>query len=170
MAGEPPDSVSALLRDWARVEPGMDLSATGVVVRLGRIRAQIEAQLGELYQAHGLSAADFAALSILRRAGETPMSGLAEGLYLTAGTVTPRVRRLVGAGLATVRRDPQDSRVQLVAMTPEGRSAFDRVVGGHLEIQRHSLTALTADEQVLLAELLTRVLADLESRRPDGMP
>ncbi len=37
---------------------------------------------------------------LVRRAGDTPMSGLAEGLYLTAGTVTPRVRRLVGAGLA----------------------------------------------------------------------
>lgn len=119
-------------------------------------------RMDEVFAAHGLTAADFAAMSILRRRGEIPMHDLADGLYLTAGTVTPRVRRLVGRGLVSVRPALGDARIRLVSLTDRGRSTFEAAVPEHLEAQRRALRTLTPAQQSELADLLALLLADLE--------
>ena len=120
--------------------------------------------MNEVLAEHGLTAGDFAALSILRRAGEdgAPMSRLADGLALTGGTVTTRVRRLVGAGFAHVARSTADARVHRVVLTELGRERFDAAAPAHLENQRRQLKALDPTEQAQLAVLLRRLLASLE--------
>lgn len=158
------DSVDNLLADWQRADPTMDTSATGVVVRMGRIRAHIETALAAVYDAHGITAADFAALSILSRSGEVPMSVLADGLYLTAGTVTPRARRLADAGLVRLRQAPGDARVRLVKLTPHGQRVFAEAAPAHLAVQHDALRALSQEQAAQLEDLLALMLGDLENR------
>ncbi len=141
----------------------MDLATVAIVARLGRIRTHIAMRMDEVFAAHGISAADFAAMSILRRRGEVPMRSVADGLYLTAGTVTPRIRRLVDHGLVRVSPDVHDARVRLVALTTLGERTFDAVVPAHLATQRQALESLTAAQRLELAGLLAILLTDLES-------
>ena len=157
------DSVAELIAEWAGVDPAMDLATVAIVARLGRIRTHIAMRMDEVFAAHGISAADFAAMSILRRRGEVPMRSVADGLYLTAGTVTPRIRRLVDHGLVRVSPDVHDARVRLVALTTLGERTFDAVVPAHLATQRQALESLTAAQRLELAGLLAILLTDLES-------
>lgn len=160
------DSVDALLADWAAHDPTVDVSSVAVVTRLGRLRAHAEADMETALAAHDLTVADFAALSILRRAGAggAPMGAMAEGLYLTAGTITPRVNRLVSKGLATTSSDAKDHRVRRVHLTDLGARTFEAAAPDHLARQRALLAPLTAAERQRLAELLRTLLAAAEAR------
>ena len=163
---EPPpsrDSVDDLIDEWAQVAPDLDLASVAVVARLGRVRTLISMRMDAVFAAHGITAADFAAMSILRRRGEVPMRSIADRLYLTPGTVTPRIRRLAEAGLVRVRPDPADARGRLVSLTAAGRQRFDEVVPEHLVGQREALRSLDAVQRDQLAGLLRVVLCDLES-------
>lgn len=159
------DSVDVVLADWQRILPELDVSPVAVIARLGRVRARIEARLDAIYAAHGLTAGDFAALSILWRAGEAgcPMSSLADSLYLTGGTVSVRVARLVDRGWARVTPSPTDARTRLVCATDVGRELFERVMPQHLEVERQALAGLSTLEQNQLAGLLAKLLTQLES-------
>lgn len=164
------DSVDALLADWERVDPDVDVTPVAVVARLGRIRARLDAQLDPLYRTHGLTSGDFAALSILRRAGDDgcPMGALADSLYLSGGTVTSRVARLVAHGLAESAPDPRDARTRVVRATEAGRERFDRVAPEHLRVEREALSVLAPDELAALAGLLSRLLTGLEQDTAAG--
>lgn len=158
------DSVTALLAAWQQTDPSLDVATVAVVARMGRIRTHLELRMNQVFAEHGISAADFAALSILRRHGPVQMHALADGLYLTAGTVTPRVRRLVSAGLVAVTAQPEDARVRMVALTPAGRAKFDAVVPDHLTVQAEALRTLSPTQRTQLGDLLAVLLADLETR------
>ncbi len=158
------DSVDAVLSDWARISPELDVAPVAVIARLGRVRAQIEKRLDAVYAAHGISAGDFAALSILWRAGEAgcPMGALADSLYLTGGTVSVRVTRLVERGWAQVSPSPADARTRVVAATGEGRRLFAAVLPEHLRVEHESLAALSESERRRLAALLGKLLTAME--------
>lgn len=157
------DSVDDLIDEWGQVAPELDLATVAVVARLGRVRTLISMRMDAVFESHGITAADFAAMSILRRRGEVPMRSIADRLYLTPGTVTPRIRRLAEAGLVRVRPDAADARVRLVSLTAAGRQRFDEVVPDHLDGQREALRVLDKAQCSQLAELLRVLLCDLES-------
>lgn len=159
------DSVDRLLAHWQRTDPSLDVRTVGVVTRLGRVRAHMAAAMNAVFADHGLTAGDFAALSILRRAGATgaTMSDLADGLALTGGTVTTRVHRIVDAGWAKVVAEPSDHRVRRVHLTVAGRDRFDRAAPDHLANQRAMLAPLTTEQQAELADLLRILLRHFEA-------
>lgn len=121
--------------------------------------------MNAVFARHGLTAGDFAALSILRRAGDdgATMTALADGLALTGGTVTTRVHRIVDAGWARVAVEPTDHRVRRVVLTPLGREVFERAAPDHLANQRAALAPLTAEQQSDLADLLRILLSAFEA-------
>lgn len=162
------DSVDRLLAQWQRTDPSLDVRTVGVVTRLGRVRAHMASAMNAVFAEHGLTAGDFAALSILRRAGAAgaTMTDLADGLALTGGTVTTRVHRIVDAGWAQVVAEPSDQRVRRVRLTPAGRDRFDRAAPDHLANQRAMLAPLTTAQQTELAGLLRILLHRFE--QPPG--
>ena len=94
----PRDSVDALLQSWAECRPDLDFRPVGVITRLARVRAHLDAELEEVFAGSGLTGPSFAALVTLARiSGEHGVSQrrLADELGLTPGTVSVRVDRLV---------------------------------------------------------------------------
>ncbi len=169
LACAPRDSVDALLRSWAERRPDLDFRPVGVITRLARVRAHLDAELEEVFAESGLTGPSFAALVTLARiAGEHGVSQrrLADELGLTPGTVSVRVDRLVEQGLAVRTPDPDSQRNILVALTSQGRALFDRVAPAHLDNEQRLLSALTEPEQQLLADLLRKLLAEFEGSRP----
>ena len=161
------DSVGRVLAEWARVRPDLDVSPVGVVARMARIRALIEAQQSRLFATRSITPADFPVLVTLRR--RTPPyrvthSQLAADLGLTAGTVTARVDRLEGLGLVRRRGDAADSRVRWVELTDAGLEVVEDLIPKHLELEEDLLSGLSGAQRARLAEDLAVLLGDLESR------
>jgi len=165
----PRDSVDALLASWAARRPELDFSPVGVIARLGRVRSHIDAELSTLFAAYGLSAANFAVLVTLARiGGERGVSQrrLMDELGLTSGTISVRIDRLVEEGLVTRTPDPELKRNTLIALTDAGRELFERVVPAHLGNERRLLSALSAEEEEVLAALLRKLLVEFEGSLP----
>lgn len=162
------DSVDRILREWADQQLGLDFAPVGVVTRLARVRAHLDAALVEVFEAHDLSAADFAVIVTLRRAGRPfrlAQSSLMAQLGLTSGTISVRLSRLAGKGLVIREPSPDDGRGAVVTLTALGLDMFEQVAPAHLANEDRLLSALTPAEQTQLADLLRRLLLSFEHPR-----
>jgi len=165
----PRDSVDALLASWRERRPDLDFSPVAVISRLGRVRGHLDAQLDELFAAHGLSAPSFGVLVTLARVddgGGVSQRRLMDELGLTSGTVSVRMDRLVSQGLVDRGPDPQSARNTLISLTDRGRELFERVVPAHLANEQRLLSGLSPQELELLAGLLRKLLVEFEGARP----
>lgn len=94
--------------------------------------------------------------------GPVRLSGLARSLGIDASTLTPRVRQLVADGLLDRRKDPQDRRVGIVAVTPAGHRSFDAIRAARGSLFDEALTGLSADEEQVLGHALSRIAEHLD--------
>ena len=161
-----PDSIDQLLADWARERPDLDFSPVGIVNRLGRVRAHLDAGLLELFRRFDLTSADFRVVVALRRAGspyQLPQARLMTQLALTSGTISVRVDRLARRGIVSRQADPDDKRGQRIRLTADGLRLFDEIAPLHLANEDRLLSSLTPDERATLAQLLRKLLVSFES-------
>src|SRR4051812_31562618 len=124
------DSVDALVEDWRGKRPDLDFEPLQVISRLGRLRSYIDAELANVFDAHGLGAATFGVLVTLARletAGAVSQRRLMDELNLTSGTISVRMDRLVAEGLVHRETDPEDRRNVRITLTAAGRELFERV-------------------------------------------
>lgn len=94
----------------------------------------------------------------LQPGGTLPMRALGESLFCDASYVTDLVDRLEERGLIERRADPDDRRVKLIALTPEG----ERCRGRALELLYEppaELAALDEAELRRLCKLLSKAVA-----------
>lgn len=86
--------------------------------------------------------------------GDAPQSLRALGMAvaLESNTLTPLLKRMEAAGLITRRRNPEDERALLVALTGEGRAMRERAK----QVQSCVLAAMGGDVAEL-AELRDRI-------------
>ena len=165
------DSVDRLIADWGAARPDLDVTPIGVVTRLARVRAHIDAELEALFAQHGIGGPSFAVLATLARLDQptgVPQRRLMDELGLTSGTISVRVDRLVEAGLVDRRPDPEDRRNTRVMLSPRGRELVERIIPAHLDNERRMLAALSDSERDTLADLLRRLLVEFEGEEPRG--
>ena len=112
----------------------------------------------DLSARHGLSVADFHAVRALARLGEVPIGRLGAELGVPRSTRTNLVDRLEAAGLVERRARATDRRVVAVRLTPAGERAVGDTDLFRRSLPARHLLALTAAEQVTLAELLERLV------------
>lgn len=153
------DHVGRIQEQWARERPDLDTSAMGIIGRLHRLAAALDAELRPVFEAAGLSDGDFDVLASLRRAGapfELTPGQLAETTMITSGAVTKRVDRLAAAGWVTRERAEHDGRVRRIALTETGRALVDEVVGAHFANEERLLAGFSEIERTRLTRLLTQ--------------
>jgi DNA-binding MarR family transcriptional regulator len=107
-------------------------------------------------EAADLSPPQLKALLSLERGGGRSMRELAEGWRCDASWVTGIVDGLEERGYVQRQPHPTDRRVKVVALTPLGEKAKARVLERLYEPPA-SFSALSADEQVQLRDLLVKV-------------
>jgi DNA-binding MarR family transcriptional regulator len=167
----PRDSVDRLIAGWSRVRPELDFAPLGIVARLARARAHIDAALEAVFAQHGLSDPSFAVLVTLVRLDRpdgVAQRTLMDELGLTSGTISVRMDRLEEQGLVERRPDAGDRRSTLIVLTDRGQALFEAVAPAHLENERRLLVALDAGEQEVLATLLRKLLVEYEGARGEG--
>lgn len=113
-----------------------------------------------LRQEFGITLARFDVLTQLGRPPTNPtMSELSHRLMVTKGSITDVVGRLEVAGLVERRRDPHDSRVQRVHLTPVGQELVDILIPAHHAWISERFSGLDRTELEELDHLLGRMRA-----------
>jgi DNA-binding MarR family transcriptional regulator len=110
------------------------------------------------------------ALSYLEDRGDTPQQELADALGMDANMVVLLLNELEDQGYVERRRDPEDRRRHRVQTTHKGQVALARTEPARRAIEEEILGALSADERVTLASLLSRAVYGLEHVSEDGRP
>ncbi|RLC90713.1 MAG: MarR family transcriptional regulator [Chloroflexi bacterium] len=87
---------------------------------------------------------------------------LADGLGLSAPTVSVGVRRLEAAGLLERQPDPQDGRAIRLFLTTSGQELCRRARVFRQDKMRRLLKGLTPEEQATLLTLLEQALSSAE--------
>lgn len=85
---------------------------------------------------------------------------LGRRLHLDSGTLTPLIKRMEAAGLVARRRDVQDERRVLVALTDDGSALRESV--SDVPSRLAAEVALSKDESTELRRLLAKVLQQLD--------
>lgn len=155
------DAVEAVLEQWRRERPDLDVSPIAVVGRIMRLSRLWDKEIKDFLAAHGLEPGEFDILATLRRSGE-PYE-LTAGTFLkvslvTTGAITLRVDRMAAKGLVTRVADTADRRSVKIRLTPRGLEVIDQVLPLHLANEARLLDSLDADERRHLAVTLATVL------------
>lgn len=151
------DHVAAVLEQWARERPDVDVSPMAVIGRLSRVARRIEVRLGENFTARGIDAATFDVLATLRRSGAPytlSPKDLVESSMVTSSAIAQRLNKLEADGLIERTSNQHDGRGKLVHLTDAGRAIIDNVLPDHLAVEREFLQALGSEQQNTLAALL----------------
>lgn len=161
-----PDAVDAILAQWHRERPDLDVSPMGTIGRIKRCAALLQRQLDETFAAFNLSGWEFDVLATLRRSGAPyclAPTTLFSTLMVTSGTMTHRMGKLEAQGWITRLPNPEDARSSLVQLTPDGLALIDRAVDAHVANEHHILAPLKAADLAALEARLALLLAALES-------
>ncbi|HWU80360.1 MAG TPA: MarR family transcriptional regulator [Caulobacter sp.] len=81
-----------------------------------------------LLDALGLTYPQYLAMLVLWEASPRTVGALGDALDLDSSTLTPLLKRLETGGLVERRRDPDDERRVIVALTDKGRALRDQAV------------------------------------------
>jgi DNA-binding MarR family transcriptional regulator len=161
-----PDHMDAILAQWKRERPDLDVTALGVMGRLFRAAQLADAELSRgIGSRHDLQPGWFDLLAALRRAGrpfELNPTQLMATTMLSSGGMTKRLDRLEDAGLVERRPDPSDRRGTLVGLTKKGQDLVEAALLTHVGNEERLLQALSAGERRTLDELLRKLLGALE--------
>ena len=113
----------------------------------------------------GLTYAQYVTMMVLWEEHTVTMHDLGKRLYLDSGTLTPVLKKLEGMGYLKRRRKPEDERVLLVEITPEGIAMREQAEKIPYEIGcivHKKGKKFTIEETEALREQLYRLLQALE--------
>ncbi|MEV4896451.1 MarR family transcriptional regulator [Nonomuraea sp. NPDC055795] len=155
------DAVDAVLEQWRRERPDIDIWPVGIVGRLMRLSRMWDMSIKEVLARHGLEPGEFDVLSTLRRSGE-PYE-LTAGTFLkvslvTTGAITLRVDKMQDKGLVTRVRDTADRRSVKIRLTPHGLEVIDRVLPEHIANQARLLQSLDEEHRDQFAAIMSGLL------------
>lgn len=118
----------------------------------------------------GMTAAQYTALTVLRRRPGTTSSELARRSFVRAQTMAATIDPLLEAGLVRRERDPRHARRMLLHLTAEGERAVDELAPRVDAIEDLLLTGFAPPEREQFAEYLRRArhAIDAAGRRSDA--
>ena len=163
--GEDADQVDAIVEQWRRERPDLDVGGMEVIGRISRLDRALPPHLRAVFARHGLEDWEFDVLATLRRSGpphRLTAGGLLASMMITSGTLTNRIDRLEGRGLIARERDPDDGRIVWVALTDEGFDVVDAAVTEHAANELALLEALSTAQRRQLVDLLRELSRSLE--------
>ena len=140
-------------RDWSDGQR----AALGLWVVLARCYLTYSKAIAAKVAEYGLTVPQFGTLEALYHLGPLSLGELADKLLVTGGNVTYVMDRLESQGLVYRYRVPDDRRVVLAKLTPEGRDLVGSVFPGHADYVEHLCRHLDREDQDELRTLLKRL-------------
>lgn len=166
MASEEKDAVDAILAQWHRERPDLDVSPMGLIGRTTRLASHYRKAIGRVFSQYGLNPGEFDVLATIRRSGapyQLSPTELFTSMMVSSGTMTNRIDRLEQAGLVERIPDERDRRGTLIKMTDKGFELIEAAVTAHVENEHKILSVLNEAEKDDLSQLLRKLLRSIES-------
>lgn len=165
------DGVDAILAQWHRERPDLDVTPMGPIGRIRRCAALLQRRLDETFAEHGLNSWEFDVLATLRRSGAPHClapTALFSTLMVTSGTMTHRLQQLESRGLVKRLPNPEDARSVLVQLTRSGFALIDEAVTAHVANEWRIMGDLAPAEMAALDARLSALLTLLENPPPSA--
>ena len=105
----------------------------------------------------GLGDSDFRVLEVLLHKGPLPVNTIGPKVWLTPGSISVAVDRLVKKGLVSRKSHAEDRRVRQVELTPKGRALITRGFGEHAAAMEDVAGVLSKNERLTLLRLLKKL-------------
>lgn len=160
------DHVNFITQQWEQERPDLDVTAMGIIGRVGRLYLAYQQGMQKTWAEFGLNAAKFDVLATLRRSGAPYVlspGDLLKATMVASGTMTNRIDRLEADGLVKREVNPEDSRSFLIGLTDQGFALIDQAVTAHVQTQAGLLEGLASEEVETLRLLLSKALVAAES-------
>src|SRR5262245_43255368 len=109
----------------------------------------------------GLTYLQYIVLVALYEQDDQTVSGLGDKLFLDSSTLTPLLKRMEAMGHLTRQRNPEDEREVRLRLTPQGRSAREKVALARGELLK--ATGLGVADFRGLREELVKLRANLSN-------
>ena len=104
-----------------------------------------------------LGDSDFRVLEVLLHKGPLPVNTIGPKVWLTPGSISVAVERLVKKGLVARKEHSHDRRVRQVELTAKGRALIIRGFREHAAAMEDAVNALSKRERLILLRLLKKL-------------
>jgi MarR family 2-MHQ and catechol resistance regulon transcriptional repressor len=104
-----------------------------------------------------LGDSDFRVLEVLLNKGPLPVNTIGPKVWLTPGSISVAVDRLVKKGLVSRKDHAGDRRVRQVELTSKGRALITRGFGEHAAAMEDLARVLSKNERLTLLRLLKKL-------------
>src|SRR5213592_2980569 len=104
-----------------------------------------------------LGDSDFRVLEVLLHKGPLPVNTIGPKVWLTPGSISVAVDRLVKKGLVSRKDHPDDRRVRRVERTAKGRALITRGFREHAAAMENAVGVLSKSERLTLLRLLKKL-------------
>ena len=104
-----------------------------------------------------LGDSDFRVLEALLHKGPLPVNTIGPKVWLTPGSISVAVDRLVEKGLVSRKDHPDDRRVRQVELTAKGRALITRGFREHASAMETAVGVLSTNERLKLLRLLKKL-------------
>src|SRR6516165_9198772 len=105
----------------------------------------------------GLGDSDFRVLEALLHKGPLPVNVIGPKVWLTPGSISIAVDRLVRKGLVVRKEQPADRRVRRVELTRKGRALIAATFRQHAAAMKNVVNVLSKNERTTLLRLLKKL-------------
>lgn len=122
--------------------------------------------LGQLQQESELILSDFGVLEVLLHKGPLPINVIGPKVNLNPGSISVAVDRLHARGLVNREENPDDRRVRIVSLTPEGNKLIEAAFKRHAALIEALFSALSDKELQQLETLLKKLGRHADSMAP----
>ena len=113
-----------------------------------------------------LGDSDFRVLEVLLHKGPLPVNTVGPKVWLTPGSISVAVDRLVEKGLVSRKDHPDDRRVRRVDLTAKGRALITRGFREHAAAMETAVSVLSKSERLTLLCLLKKLGKHAATRPP----
>jgi MarR family 2-MHQ and catechol resistance regulon transcriptional repressor len=140
-----------------RTTPGQDSTGVHVwLVFMKAFQALIPHAAGSIKRTE-LGDSDFRVLEVLLHKGPLPVNTIGPKVWLTPGSISVAVDRLVQKGLVSRQDQAGDRRVRQVELTAKGRALITRGFREHAAAMENAVSVLSKKERLTLLRLLKKL-------------
>src|SRR5882762_9554824 len=137
--------------------PGQDSSGVHVwLVFMKAFQALFPHAAGSIRRTE-LGDSEFRILEVLLHKGPLPVNTIGPKVWLTPGSISVAVDRLVEKGLVSRKDHPDDRRVRRVELTAKGRALITRGFREHASAMETAVGILSKNERQTLLRLLKKL-------------
>jgi MarR family 2-MHQ and catechol resistance regulon transcriptional repressor len=105
----------------------------------------------------GIDDTDFRILEALLNKGPLPVNTIGPRVYLTPGSISTAVDRLVVRGLVSRVESPEDRRIRVVSLTPKGERLIEPIFRKHAAEIRKAFADASPKELRALETILKKI-------------